>query len=287
MFSSPELLRWVLLVSNVIMAFLSIVNAVPGEPSGPIGHPYATPGTAPLRPSTRPLANQLNRPLTVAALVGAATLLRHRFLRWGATTQEQHRALAGDGVLPAADVSTTRAITINAQAADVWPWLAQLGQGRGGFYSYDWLENLIPGVDIHNADRIVPQWQHISVGAEVRLAPEVPLTVVVLEPGRALALRGSVPMGGVAPPYDFTWAFVLLPRADGTTRLVVRERYAYTRRWASLIVQPATLVSCLMTPKMLRGIKSRVERTMPNAVRPPCMPMSDRDATADPISAAR
>ena len=69
--------------------------------------------------------------------------------------------------------------------------------------------------------------------------PRLPLQVVALEPGRALVLRGSVPMGKVAPPYEFTWAFVLLPQPDGTTRLVVRERYEYTRRWAALIVQPA------------------------------------------------
>jgi hypothetical protein len=249
MLSSSAVLRWVLLVSNVM--------------------------------------RQVIRPLKAAALVGAATLLRHRFLNWGATGDERHCALAGDGVLPTADVSTTRSITINAAGAEVWPWLAQLGQGRGGFYSYDWLENRIPGVDIHNADRIFPRWQQLDVGDEVRLAPEVPLTVVVLEPGRALVLRGSVPMGGVAPPYDFTWAFVLLPRPDGRTRLVVRERYAYTRRWGALIVQPATLVSCLMTPKMLRGIRSRAQRTTPGAAGTPSLPIPDHDATAEPISAAR
>jgi hypothetical protein len=157
------------------------------------------------------------------------------------------------------DVSATRAITIVAAADAVWPWIAQLGQGRGGFYSYDWLENLVPGVHIHNADHIVAQWQHLEVGADVRLAPEVPLQVAALEPGRALVLRGSVPMGKIPEPYDFTWAFVLVPQANGTTRLIVRERYAYSRRWGGLIVQPAALVSCLMTPKMLRGLRSRAE----------------------------
>ena len=64
----------------------------------------------------------------------------------------------------------------------------------------------------------------------------------------------------------FSWAFVLLPQPDGTTRLVVRERYEYTRRWAALIVQPAQLISSLMSPKMLRGIKTRVEHASPNEV---------------------
>ena len=158
--------------------------------------------------------------------------------------------------------STTRAITITTPADQVWPWIAQLGQGRGGFYSYDWLENLVAHIDIHNADQIVPEWQHLAVGSEVRLAPQLPLQVAALDVGRALVLRGKVAVGQAAPPYDFTWSFVLLPQPDGATRLVVRERYAYTHRWAALIVQPAQLVSRFMSPEMLRGIKTRAERLL-------------------------
>ena len=194
-----------------------------------------------------------------SAAIGAGFLLGHRYRHWGASQDERHCTLAGDELLPAVDVSATRAITIAADADAVWPWVAQLGQGRGGFYSYDWLENLIPQVNIHNADHIVPEWQHIAVGSAVRLAPELPLDVVALEPGRALVLRGGVPMGKVAPPYDFTWAFVLIPQPNGSTRLVVRERYFYTRRWAALIVRPAAVVSSVMSQKMLRGIKSRAQ----------------------------
>ena len=201
--------------------------------------------------------------LAAAGVVGIAALLRGRSLRWGASREDRARALAGDEIMPAVNVSTTRGITIATTAENVWPWVAQLGQGRGGFYSYDWLENLVAHIDIHNADEIVPEWQHIAVGSEVRLAPEVPLLVVALDAGRALVLRGSVPMGQAPPPYDFTWAFVLLPQPDGTTRLVVRERYAFSHRWAALIVRPAQLVSCFMSREMLRGIKKRAERTVP------------------------
>ena len=153
-----------------------------------------------------------------------------------------------------ADLTATRAITIRASADQVWPWIAQLGQGRGGFYSYDFLENLV-GCDIHSADRIVPEWQNVAVGDEVRLAPEVGLAVAVLEPGRSLVLRGGIPIGNIAPPYDFTWAFVLRDEPDETTRLLVRERYAYTRPWARLIVEPAEAISFVMSQKMLRGIR--------------------------------
>jgi hypothetical protein len=113
----------------------------------------------------------------------------------------------------------------------VGPWIARLGQGRGGFYSYDFLENLV-GCDIHSANRIVPEWQEVAVGDEVRLAPQVGLVIASLERGRSLVLRGGIPIGNTAPPYDSIWAFALRDEPDGTTRLLVRERYAYTRPWA-------------------------------------------------------
>lgn len=125
-------------------------------------------------------------------------------------------------------------------------------------YSYDALENLV-GCHIHSADRIVPAWQNIAVGDAVELAPEVSLKVAALEHGRALVLAGGVPVGTVPPPYDFTWSFVIQDAPDGWARLVVRERYAYKRAWACLLVEPTQIVSFLMTQKMLRGIRDRAE----------------------------
>ena len=95
---------------------------------------------------------------------------------------------------------------------------------------------------------------------EVKLAPEVGLGVTVVEQGRALVLRGGVPMGAAPPPYDFTWSFALGEQPGGTTRLLVRERYAYSRWWARLLVEPVAAVSFLMTQRMLRGIRDRAER---------------------------
>ena len=144
-------------------------------------------------------------------------------------------------------------------ADQVGPWIAQLGHGRGGFYSYDALENLA-GCHIHSADQIVPEWQDVRVGDQIRLAPQVALAVALLEPRRSLVLRGGAPMGNTPPPYDFTWAFALREELPGTTRLLVRERYAYTRPWARLLVEPVEAVSFVMTQKMLRGIRDRAER---------------------------
>jgi len=83
--------------------------------------------------------------------------------------------------------------------------------------------------------------------------------VAVVDQGRALVLRGGVPMGAVAPPYDFTWAFVLREQPDGTTRLLVRERYAYAQRWAPFVVEPVAVVAFVMSQRMLRGIRDRAE----------------------------
>jgi hypothetical protein len=195
----------------------------------------------------------------VGGSVGAYTVLRRRQLRWGATDKESEEQLPGDDLIPNADLAATRAITIRASADQVWPWIAQLGQGRGGFYSYDFLENLI-GADIHSADRIVPELQDIHVGDEVLLGPKFGYDVAIAEPGRSLVLRGGFPMENIAPPYDSTWAFVLRDGPDKTTRLLVRERYAYKRPWARLIVEPTEAISFVMSQKMLRGIKSRAER---------------------------
>ncbi|MEY2567692.1 MAG: hypothetical protein QOE35_2221 [Actinomycetota bacterium] len=195
----------------------------------------------------------------VAAVVSGVVLFRRWQVRWGATDAEVGADLPGDELMLRADRSTTRAVTIAAPPNEVWPWLAQMGQGRGGLYSYDVLENLI-GCDIHSANRIVEEWQHVTVGDPFRLHPDLALRVVGVEPDHALVIQGGVPMGDAAPPYDFTWAFVLDELTDGTTRLVIRERYTFTRWWASLVVDSVTPVSFVMTRKMLLGIRARAER---------------------------
>lgn len=206
-----------------------------------------------------------------AAAVGIL-LVRRWQVRWGATGQEAGEAFPGDDVITRPDLTATRAITIAAPAGQVGPWIAQLGQGRGGFYSYDFLENLV-GCHIHSADQIVPEWQGVEVGDQIRLAPQVSLAVAMLERGRSLVLRGGVPMGSTPPPYDFTWAFVLREELPGAARLLVRERYAYTRPWARLLVEPVEVVSFMMSQKMLRGIRDRAERSAAATMEPDSEPI--------------
>jgi hypothetical protein len=130
------------------------------------------------------------RPITtVGALLPWVYLLivRPWHLRWGATDEDVRKSLPGDELVPHPTLESTRALTIQAPVKEVWRWLVQLGQDRGGFYSYDRLENLA-GADIHNVERIVPQMQHLKVGDFVPMAPiewAVPtggFTVVRIEP---------------------------------------------------------------------------------------------------------
>jgi hypothetical protein len=206
------------------------------------------------------LASERKAAIIVAAAgsLALASAGRMRLLRWGATDAEIADSQPGDDLIVDANVSATRAITIRRSPDVVWPWIAQLGQGRGGFYSYDFLENLL-GFDIHSADRVVPEWQQLEVGDEVRLAATVGLEAVIVEPARALVLQGTLPLAA-RPPFESTWAFILCEQPDGTTRLISRERYGYNRWWAPFVVEPTQAISFVMSRKMLLGIRDRAER---------------------------
>lgn len=216
----------------------------------------------PPRPPRRVLAGA-----TALAIGAALPVLRTWMLHFGATEAELDVRLPGDELVESPDLVATRVVGIAAPPEDVWPWVAQLGQGRGGFYSYDCLENLV-GCDVRSADRVEPRWQDVRVGDPFRLHPDVALEVVEVDPGRALVVRGAVGATGstsassaAAPPYDFTWTFALRRGRNGGTRLLVRERYGYTRKSAALLVEPVAVISFVMTQKMLRGLRDRVERT--------------------------
>lgn len=203
-----------------------------------------------------------------AALVGYATLVRPRILRWGASDEEVAERLPGDEVVGQRRYQTTHAVTIQAPRSEVWPWLVQLGQGRGGLYSYDWLENLL-GLGFASADRIIPELQTLEVGDQVWLAPRdsaMPLwyQVLDLQPPQTLVLG---PHGdrnealGQGLPWS-TWTFVLRDLGNGSTRLVVRMRSDFKPTPLGLLANKYALepVHFAMERKMLLGIKHRAER---------------------------
>lgn len=208
--------------------------------------------------------------LKVAGLLAYVVVVRPWLLHWGTGRTERTEPLPGDELVLRPRVRSTRAVTVDAGVDDVWPWLAQLGQNKGGLYSYDWLENLV-GCDIHSADRVVPEWQDVRAGDEVRMVPEgttpdLAFEVICAQPGRALVLGpagdddpATVMAGGL--PYA-SWAFVLDPVSDHSCRLIVRYRADYDPTplgWLGLqvLLEPIQFV---MERKTLLGIKRRAER---------------------------
>ena len=202
-----------------------------------------------MKPKTAPLA-------VVAALIAPAAYLllgRNWCLTWGATEDEVRRTLPGDDLLPSPDIASTRATSIDAPPDAIWPWLVQMGPGRGGLYTYDWIENLF-GLNMHSANVILPQFQNLRVGDVQQLGSKGPrLKVEILDVERAMVVRSE--------DGNWVWAFVLFPEGK-STRLVSRNRIATPAaspfEWAfnTLIMEPGSLV---MERKMLLGIRSRAE----------------------------
>ena len=176
-------------------------------------------------------------------------LLRRPILTWGATSEEAASRLPGDELLQDADGVSTRAITIDAPATSVWPWLAQMGPSpRGGAYTYDRIENLL-GLDMHSVDRVLAEFQHPEVGDTIGLGPNL-MRLERVEPPHVLAWRSE--------DGNWIWTFVL-EEQDGTTRLISRNRFGLPTRLAriGMLMEPGSLV---MERRMLRGIRERAER---------------------------
>lgn len=194
--------------------------------------------------------------LAIPACVVFSPLLRPWYSKWGATDAEVNKSLPGDEHVTHPNMGNTRSITIKAPAKDVWPWLVQMGQGRGGLYSYERLENLV-GCEMENSDRILPEYQQLNVGDKVFLAPEggpPPFEVTAIEPGRAIILGGSEP--------PTTWSFILEPVDQTTTRLIIRFRQEYESTLGNTIIWRVFTdpINFVMERKMLQGIKLRAEQ---------------------------
>jgi len=209
----------------------------------------------------RPILHKIAWSLGAAAFAYAIAVvaIRPLYLQWGTTAEERGARLLGDDLVEAPRYRVDHAITIRAPADSVWPWLAQLGQDRGGFYSYAWLERLV-GDDIHNANRINPDWQRLRAGDTVFATQADYLggrlghpgwRVTAVEPGRGLYLEN--------------WgAFVLRPVDSNTTRFIIRTRGAGTPNLTMVMLAPFNVfvfepAHFIMQRAMMRGIRGRAE----------------------------
>jgi hypothetical protein len=185
------------------------------------------------------------------AIAGYFKFLRTLHMTWGATQEEVSSTLPGDELMPNAKIVSTRAVEIDAPASAVWPWLVQMGPGRGGAYTYDWIERRI-GVELQNADRIVPELQQMAVGDEFPMPGGYTFRVEILDPEKTLAFRTS--------DGRWVWSFELAP-AGGHTRLISRNRidtstYAKKDWMGYAVTEPGSWVT---ERKMLLTIKERAE----------------------------
>ena len=197
------------------------------------------------------------------AAAGAIAFYRGRIrpwmYTWRADDDEIAAVLPGDDLVSANTPRTTRAVTVDAPIDAVWPWLAQIGEDRGGFYSYSLLERAV-GAHIHNADTIHLEWQDLQVGDTVWLAQRygdgARQVVAVIKPESHLVLMSPadferVQQGGKALG---AWAFYLR-RKDGWTRLIARGSGGAVGHAAFDITH------FVMEQKMMRGIRDRAQQT--------------------------
>lgn len=202
--------------------------------------------------------------------------------RSGATDAEFHASLPGDEVIPHPMIEWTRATTIDATPDAIWPWLVQMGFGRGGWYTSPTFDNIVWRIENLSASEILPEWQEVSVGDIVPDGPDYAacFRALAVAPGEHIVYRSirhpyrghpvdptdaaalqrvehALVEGGVY--LDFSWALVLRPLDGDRARLIIRTRADYRPSLLRLIWVPLGLVDLFRVSTMFRGIKARVE----------------------------
>jgi hypothetical protein len=226
----------------------------------------------------------------LGALLGYFLVIRPWSFHWGAAPAEVRKRFPGDELVPSPMRQTTRSITINAPASAIWPWLVQMGFGRASWYTYQFLEKFMRlsgdlgllNPDYYqrykaqwkpNADRILPEYQHLEVGDSIADGPDADafFNVTHLEPEKALVLYSERHIiTGIPPDLDspnpgpytvFSWGFYLQEIDARSTRLIIRVRANYAPRLllAPLIYLIAEPADFIYNYGLLHGIKQRVE----------------------------
>jgi hypothetical protein len=186
----------------------------------------------------------------VALAVAYLGFLRPVQMRWGATDLEVARPMPGDTLTRDATFVATRAVTIDATPEQIWPWIAQMGAGRAGFYGYDWIDNR----GAASADRILPQFQSLHAGDTVPRSGDARGGYLLkgFSVDRYLLWQGRAPR--------LTWCWSLYPVGASQTRLVTRVRFRHP--WTSLAIfgtLARDLSDAFLVSKSMDGIKARAE----------------------------
>ncbi|MES1217805.1 MAG: hypothetical protein ABUT20_20030 [Bacteroidota bacterium] len=195
--------------------------------------------------------------IAVFVIVFYIVFLRYFMMHWGASISESERIYIGDSVVEKPDYVNILAVTIDKPSSVIWPWVAQMGVNKGGFYSYTWLENIF-GCQLHNADRIHSEWQNPAAGdyepvcksAEKSNMPG--WTILYVEPGKSLVYKSTG---------DSSWTMgYYIDSVNATTsRLITRMRYTSPRTFWEYITDKVWMewAHCIMQKGSINGIKKR------------------------------
>jgi hypothetical protein len=185
----------------------------------------------------------------------AFSLIPSAILTWGATPEETASIWPGDEILPEPNLMWTHGITIHAPLEETWPWIIQIGDTRGGFYSYTFIENLFAGKDLyHNADRIVIEWQNPKQGETII---DVMLAIKDYQPDAWMLAESTEALNEIG--LRWTWGWNLSAIDAQNTRMVIRMRIQgdmITNPLATFFVNVGGFV---MEQNMIQGIKLRAE----------------------------
>ncbi|MCP4975080.1 MAG: SRPBCC family protein [Maribacter sp.] len=194
---------------------------------------------------------------------------------WGLRKEEANRKLPGDGLVDLPKTKFTHAVNINAPAEFVWPWIAQIGQGRGGFYTYEALENLI-GLNIYNSDVVLPEFQNPNIGDIIPFGPDGGYPLVICEEGSAMAIETSLNLE-INRDYDpyvstpekylhLSWLWYVEALDGNHSRFISRNRVDFDPSFKAKLIfrflsEPIIFA---MDRKMCLGIKKRAEHFYKN-----------------------
>lgn len=182
-------------------------------------------------------------------------VIRPWHIHWGATPAEVVRQMPGDSLVQDPQEVTTRAITINARPRHIWPWLAQMGNGRGGLYSYDWLDQRFGVLDHPSSDTLIARFQQLTAGDTIPMGAAGGWPVAIARPDELLLL--DIHQQGA----HVTWLFALDSISPTQTRLIMRVRARLPVTWRLPFLMAALdPAEFLMVRRQLIGIRQRGER---------------------------
>ncbi|UWX54478.1 hypothetical protein NYZ99_16410 [Maribacter litopenaei] len=196
--------------------------------------------------------------------------------RWGLSKEQALQTFPGDEIVPVPKTRFTHAIEINAPSKYVWPWIAQIGQGKGGFYTYEALENLV-GLNIYNSDAVLSEFQNPQIGDKVGFAPKDALPIVICDHGRCMAIENALDMDTnklynpkVGRPKNYlhlTWLWYVEDIDEKRSRFISRNRVDFSPWFKNKLMfgsfsEPIVFA---MDRKMCLGIKKRAERLFTNS----------------------